>query len=375
MSDNQHDETDLKQEKDKPPTSTKNDDKIYIEELRLRYNFWKFLLGSVVVVLITAILNFAIGWTQLRFDQQQKQQELEALRLQNEREFLAKFIEQAMDVNLEARIRFSHYFASLTDSEGQGHRWKNYHSTLLATATSESSELAIKKSTALAIEVKQATSTAEAKATMTYVAEQLEENPEGFSPTATRVALELSDQATKLQEARLEIQQEVQRLENELTRQKTPTIVPRPLSLSTSPIDVQCGEIIQGEFIENAETLDFSIQLSAGDRILIEGDQLGNHLRYVIGLFSPTGLNLAMSGEYSDSYGNGHLVSQSPILESNVLSASGRYIIRSTNTKLLYGGGVLANNSFYGGVGSYILSIKCFLADGTIIEGGRLDVQ
>ncbi len=237
MSSSQQNKMDLTQQEEEEnlPPSDKKDDERYIEELRLKYNFWKFLLGSVVVVLITAILNFAIGWTQLKFDQQQKQQELEVLRLQNERAFLAKFIEQAMDVNLEARIRFSHYFASLTNPEGEGERWKNYHNTLLATATSESSELAIKKATAIAIEVEYATATAQTKVTATYVAKQLEENPVEFAPTATQIAKELSEQNEKLQETQLEVQLEVQRLENELTRQVTPT----PIATPTEPFNCE----------------------------------------------------------------------------------------------------------------------------------------
>ena len=206
------------QDKDEVPDSDKKDEKILLEELRLKgeelrlkeesrlkelsekYSFWKFVLGSVAVAIITAFLNFQIKDQQLNLENVRKAQEIEILAKQkeselqlakakNEGEFLAKFIEQALDINLEARIRFSHYFSSLVDPEGQKNRWEEYHTTLLATATNEAKKKEAATAVIATVAAQRATATTKAEVTGIYVAEQLSENPTEFAPIATQIAI------------------------------------------------------------------------------------------------------------------------------------------------------------------------------------------
>ena len=117
MPDNNQDKIPENQQKeaDKLPDS----EEIKLEKLRLKYNFWKFVLGSVVVVVISLVLNHQI-----------KTRELEITQRQNDQNFLTEFIDRGLDDNLEKRIRFAQYFASLTLSKEQRDLWDEYYKDL-----------------------------------------------------------------------------------------------------------------------------------------------------------------------------------------------------------------------------------------------------
>lgn len=86
-----------------------------LEKLKLWIDLGKFLLGSVVVAIVTTSINAQI---------QNKQLELE--RLKADREHLSQFTEQAMQDQLIKRLRFANYFATMTFSEDSRERWTEY---------------------------------------------------------------------------------------------------------------------------------------------------------------------------------------------------------------------------------------------------------
>jgi hypothetical protein len=90
-----------------------------LEKLRLWIDLGKFLLGSVVVAIVTTSINAQI---------QNKQLELE--RLKADREHLSQFTEQAMQDQLIKRLRFANYFATMTFSEESREKWTEYSSQL-----------------------------------------------------------------------------------------------------------------------------------------------------------------------------------------------------------------------------------------------------
>jgi len=204
------------QQEDTSPTSDKKNEKVQIDRLPLILDFGKFTLGTVLIGIVTLLVNCRI---------QERQEEM--TKLQNEREFIGKFVEQAIDENLEARIRFSHYFVTLTDPEDDPHkRWQAYYDYLLASATEVAEDL---KVTQTAAEEQQATATVQAKVTATYIAEQQKENPTEFPLTATQIAIE-----SKMREEQLlQGQQAIQRLESELIRVVTSTPIPPETSTFT----------------------------------------------------------------------------------------------------------------------------------------------
>ena len=86
-----------------------------IEAMRLKLGFAKFIIGTVAVSLLTAVLNWQI---------QDKRLESEIIAKENE--FVAQFITQAIDKDLEMRRDFAEYFTRVSPSEDARDRWKKY---------------------------------------------------------------------------------------------------------------------------------------------------------------------------------------------------------------------------------------------------------
>ena len=85
-----------------------------LESLKLWLNFAKFLLGTVAIGVITATLNYQIQQKELILKEKDLQQQ-----------YLKNFIEEALDENLEKRVRFSHYFSTLLQD-----KWIQYYTDL-----------------------------------------------------------------------------------------------------------------------------------------------------------------------------------------------------------------------------------------------------
>lgn len=104
------------------------------ERLQLWFNFFRFILGTLIIGGISLGINWQVQMFQLK-------QEREA----REAEYLARFIEEALDVNLDKRLRFAHYFKSLTLSEDVQDRWETYYRELRVQALGGSERLAVLK--------------------------------------------------------------------------------------------------------------------------------------------------------------------------------------------------------------------------------------
>ena len=86
-----------------------------IESMRLKLGFAKFIIGTVAVSVLTAVLNWQI---------QDKRLESEIIAKENE--FVAQFITQAIDKDLEMRRDFAEYFTRVSPSKNARERWKSY---------------------------------------------------------------------------------------------------------------------------------------------------------------------------------------------------------------------------------------------------------
>ncbi|CAB1057947.1 hypothetical protein D1BOALGB6SA_2703 [Olavius sp. associated proteobacterium Delta 1] len=86
-----------------------------IEAMRLKLGFAKFIIGTVAVSVLTAVLNWQI---------QNKRLESEIIAKENE--FVAQFITQAIDKDLEMRRDFAEYFTRVSPSKNARERWKSY---------------------------------------------------------------------------------------------------------------------------------------------------------------------------------------------------------------------------------------------------------
>jgi len=86
-----------------------------IEAMRLKLGFAKFIIGTVAVSVLTAVLNWQI---------QDKRLESEIIAKENE--FVAQFITQAINKDLEMRRDFAEYFTRVSPSKNARERWKSY---------------------------------------------------------------------------------------------------------------------------------------------------------------------------------------------------------------------------------------------------------
>jgi len=91
------------------PTTEEND------RLRIHFAFWKFILGSVVLGAATIIINWQIQDKKLEFENRN-----------TENQFVAQFVDHALDQNLERRRDFAEYFTRLAPTEESRQRWENY---------------------------------------------------------------------------------------------------------------------------------------------------------------------------------------------------------------------------------------------------------
>lgn len=136
-----------------------------------------------------------------------------------------------------------------------------------------------------------------------------------------------------------------------------------PIS-AQSATSVKCGDIIEDEFVNNAERNDYDISLNAGDTMEISGVPLGETLQFAIRVMGPTGQLLVVS--------NNGRVSPDPSIVTPILSANGIHHIWIANTLFSNNssGSLHSSSSYWGGVGVYTLYIGCTLRDGTVINPG-----
>lgn len=99
------------------------------DNLSLWLGFLKFVLGTVALGIITAVLNHQI-----------QNRQLAAAEKIQEQAYVEKFVVQALDENLEKRLRFAHYFSSLLKEN-----WSNYYADIKNEYNQAASDLENKK--------------------------------------------------------------------------------------------------------------------------------------------------------------------------------------------------------------------------------------
>lgn len=110
---------------------------------------------------------------------------------------------------------------------------------------------------------------------------------------------------------------------------------------------VQCGSIIEGEFTENRQVDEYTIDLSPGDVLRVSGDRVGAYLSYDLDVTSPLG-RYVIGRSYDQDF------SGEPSGETAVLSERGTYTIQLVSDA----------------TGLYTLYVGCTLRDGTTIDPG-----
>lgn len=135
----------------------------------------------------------------------------------------------------------------------------------------------------------------------------------------------------------------------------------------------ECGDIIEGEFTQNAEEHFYLLAMSPKESFEVTLEPAGDDLQTLIGIYGPTDVRIGLSGEIAGWF---TLVSKTPKLASGTLSSTGVYKIRVTNTavltnKMLADDKLQQSPVYLGGVGAYTLFIRCTNSDGKITEPGE----
>lgn len=145
----------------------------------------------------------------------------------------------------------------------------------------------------------------------------------------------------------------------------------------SAPVAVQCGDIVESEFLHDYEEQNFAIDLKAGDSLQVSIIPLAASLKTIIMVTGPTNRGIAVSNGRvgSDSFDFYGFDSQ-PSLDTSMLGSTGSYTIRVLNTRFANNFGYNFNADKYpmfpisGGIGVYTLYVSCILRDGTVIKAG-----
>ena len=141
------------------------------------------------------------------------------------------------------------------------------------------------------------------------------------------------------------------------------------------PTEVQCGDVLEGEFVEGAyrsELKLYMLQAEPGTLVKLVGEVPGDTLYMTFFVLDPLGQKVAEATHPEGESG----WSQSPVLESPRLPTRGEYIIGvvngpyNTNFPGMVAEGVVAFDNSYGSAatGIYYMSIECTLPDGSVLS-------
>jgi len=101
-------------------TDEKSED---FERLQIWLGFIKFILGTVVLGLITTLINYHIQQKEIELKKIEQQRTIEL----KEQEQLGNFIQHALQEDIGTRKRFAEYFSTVTRSEDLRQCWISYY--------------------------------------------------------------------------------------------------------------------------------------------------------------------------------------------------------------------------------------------------------
>lgn len=99
-----------------------------------RHSLFKWLIGTVGLTLVTTIGGWHFQNREVRLEEVRFDHEREIRELEFEQKYLGEFLQFALVEDLDSRVRFAHYFASVSTNEILAAKWKDYHADLVATA-------------------------------------------------------------------------------------------------------------------------------------------------------------------------------------------------------------------------------------------------
>ena len=113
--------------KDLPPKTLEE-----LFRLEQRMSVFKWLIGTVGLTLITSIASWYFQNREVRLAEVQSAHEQRMQELSFEQQYLEEFVEYALEEDLASRIRFAHYFKSVSTNADLSEKWAAYHQELVA---------------------------------------------------------------------------------------------------------------------------------------------------------------------------------------------------------------------------------------------------
>lgn len=104
-------------------------EQIYLQDRRIELAKW--FIVSVALVLLSSVVAWQFKNREVQIEEQRLSHQINLESQRAQREYLTEFIEFALERDIDARIRFAHYFATLTEDTQIGRNWSKYYDDLL----------------------------------------------------------------------------------------------------------------------------------------------------------------------------------------------------------------------------------------------------
>ena len=94
----------------------------------------KWAIGTVGLTLVTSIAGWHFQNREVRLEEVRFEHERKIRELEFEQKYLGEFLEFALVEDLDSRVRFAHYFASVSTNDILAAKWEAYHADLIESA-------------------------------------------------------------------------------------------------------------------------------------------------------------------------------------------------------------------------------------------------
>src|ERR1700745_3408459 len=109
---------------------------ISLERYRMRLGFWQAIWGTLISGGVAVAIPAAVDAYKARLDLQKAQQEVELKQKEIESKaqdlhqtYISKFLDTALNQDIELRLRLSEYFSYVSEQESR-EQWRKYHEQL-----------------------------------------------------------------------------------------------------------------------------------------------------------------------------------------------------------------------------------------------------
>lgn len=99
--------------------------------LQQRHSLLKWLVGTVGLTAITTVVSWYFQHREVTLQEVLLQHERKMAELAFEQKYLGEFLEFALVEDIDSRLRFAHYFASVSTNPELAGKWNAYHADLL----------------------------------------------------------------------------------------------------------------------------------------------------------------------------------------------------------------------------------------------------